>query len=134
MIEKRQHPRVLVQDLHAEIYVTSPDLIQTTVLKGTVVDMSHSGIKIKLISVMPSITQQSNITIVLTNINLSTPIKITGMLRYISESKECGIMFSSNTGTSLIDGFVFECVRSRPTSAPDKAETTLKEPQQRLLF
>lgn len=118
MLEKRQHPRVKIQELHAEICVSAADPFQRCILQGSVLDMSNTGIKIKLLTAMPKIPAHSNISIVLTNVNLSTPLKIKGMLRHVSADNECGIAFSSQTSTLEVDEFVFECVRNNAFSAP----------------
>lgn len=114
MTEKRQNSRVLVRDLHADISVIGPDSLLVTTLTGGVVDMSYSGIKIKLLTAMPNIASQSKITIILTGASLSTPMTIKGMVRHISAANECGIAFTNELGMPEIDSFVFECIRKIP--------------------
>jgi hypothetical protein len=116
MVEKRQHSRILVQDLHAEICVTEPGACQQSILQGSVIDMSNSGIKIKLLSPMPHTSSMSKISIVLTNSNLSNPMTIKGMVRHISVNNECGVAFSNQTENADIDEFLFECVRNNATN------------------
>ena len=116
MIEKRQHSRILVQDLHAEICVTESGTSQQSILQGSVVDMSNSGIKIKLLSPMPHTSPMSKISILLTNSNLSNPMTIKGMVRHISVNNECGVAFSNEVGNADIDEFLFECVRNIATN------------------
>jgi hypothetical protein len=114
MLEKRQEARVLAQDLHADICVMGPDSEILTTMKGEVVDMSYSGIKIKLSAAMPNIPSQSKITILLSNPNLTTPVTIKGMVRYLSKENDCGIAFANEQGKSELGKFLFECVRKIP--------------------
>ncbi|MDP5031914.1 MAG: PilZ domain-containing protein [Paraglaciecola sp.] len=117
MLEKRQHSRVLVEDLQADICFTDPDSDHVTVLTGGVVDMSYSGIKIKLGAALPNIPSLSKISIVLTSASLSTPMTIKGMVRHTSEQNECGIAFSSENGASDVGEYLFECIRKVPHNA-----------------
>ena len=64
--DKRQHPRLSLKGVHANITISNALSEDSIHLEGDMVDMSYSGIRIKLLSEMPQNLPASNVKIVLT--------------------------------------------------------------------
>lgn len=111
-IENRKHPRFNPQGLIANITIAPPPPAENILLKGIVIDMSYTGIKIKLSEMMPKDIPESNIQI---NLNLpesGLPFTIKGVIKYMNDDSECGMNYSNEHEEHDIDDFMFECVKS----------------------
>ena len=74
-------------------------------------DMSYSGIRIKLTSAMPDNLTDSDVKISLKLPNSDVSCIIKGHIRHISESTELGLQYASHHKEGDVDQFMFECVR-----------------------
>ncbi|WP_428355026.1 PilZ domain-containing protein [Methyloprofundus sp.] len=106
--EKRRHPRVEPNDLSAQILISRPPDEELT-MDGVVVDLSYSGIKIKLNS--PLVAKvKDKITITLKLPKTGIPIRIHGVIIHCHTESECGVHFIDPLAKKDMDGLMFECV------------------------
>lgn len=106
--EKRLHPRVEPQDLPVHITISRPP-DEALVLDGIVIDLSYSGVKIKLNA--PFIAKiNDQITIKINLPKSGIPIKIQGTIKHHMSQSECGVHFIDQPPKKAIDDLMFECV------------------------
>ncbi|RLA22659.1 MAG: PilZ domain-containing protein [Gammaproteobacteria bacterium] len=111
--EKRLHPRVKPKNLTAHITINRPP-DETLAMDGTVVDLSYSGIKIKLST--PLIAEiNDQITINLQLPKSGIPIRIHGVVVHRRSAIECGLHFVDQPPRQAIDDLMFECVKHHPS-------------------
>ncbi|MFT5452416.1 MAG: hypothetical protein ACI9N9_001908 [Enterobacterales bacterium] len=111
-IENRKHPRFNPQGITANISIAPPPPDEHILLNGIVIDMSYTGIRIKLSEKMPKNIPESKIKI---NLNLpgsGLPFTIQGVIKYMTDDSECGMKYIQDTQEHEIDDFMFECVKS----------------------
>jgi hypothetical protein len=116
MIDKRKHIRFEFKGIHANITLYPASSQETILLQGVVVDMSYSGIKIKLFSAIPANIGESKMEIHLTLPKSSLPIAIKGMIRYVNPQSEMGFKFAGGHAKQEIDDLLFECVKTPTTT------------------
>ncbi|MGK0268722.1 MAG: hypothetical protein ACI8Y3_001339 [Paraglaciecola sp.] len=116
MIDKRKHIRFEFKGILANITLYPASSQETILLQGVVVDMSYSGIKIKLFSAIPANIGESKMEIHLTLPKSSLPIAIKGMIRYVNPQSEMGFKFAGDHAKQEIDDLLFECVKTPPTT------------------
>jgi hypothetical protein len=116
VIENRKHPRFNPQGLIANITIVPPSPAEHIMLKGIVIDMSYSGIKIKLSEMMPKDIPESKIKIHLTLPNSGLPFTIQGVIKYMNDDAVCGLNYLQEHNEQEIDDFMFECIKC--VSAP----------------
>ncbi len=109
--EKRRHPRFNPKGITASICIIPPSPDEEVSLQGTIVDMSYSGVKIKLSSAMPEDLPKSKIRIDLTLPESGIPFTINGVIKHISEPSECGFHYSEHHSEDEVDELMFECVK-----------------------
>ena len=95
----------------ADITIAPPPPDEQIALQGKVIDMSYSGIRIKLTEMMPRNIPESKIKINMVMPNSGIPFTIQGVIKYLSEDSECGFSFDNNHAETELDDFMFECVR-----------------------
>ncbi len=106
--EKRVHQRIEPTHLAAQISITHPST-PPIITEGTVLDISYSGIKIKLSQPL-TVEKNDKITI---NLNLpksGIPIAIHGIVKHCLSKSECGIYFGDLHPEESVDDLLFECV------------------------
>lgn len=111
-IDKRKHPRIKPQNLTATITIFPPEPKGEIHLEGLVLDMSASGIKIKLFSAMPNDIPKSKITINVTMPKSGIPIIIKGIIKRLDNQSECGIQYFKDHPNKEIDNLLFECIKT----------------------
>jgi hypothetical protein len=74
--------------------------------------MSYSGIKIKLLSAMPSDLPESKIIIAVTMPKSGISITIKGSIRHFNEEAEYGMLYSEDQHEHAGDDFMFECIKT----------------------
>lgn len=79
------------------------------------VDMSYSGIRIRLLSEMPQNLPDSNVKIVLTLPSSGICCTIKGSIRHINADSEVGLHYSDYHKENEVDAFMFECVKHMDT-------------------
>jgi hypothetical protein len=110
-IEQREHPRYTSSDLNAVITISPPPPDEWIHLEGTVLDMSHTGIKIKLHSAMPDGIPTSKILINIIMPKSGLLVKVHGFIRHMSDASECGINYHKDHSEDELKNLLFECVK-----------------------
>lgn len=110
--EKRRHPRFCPSGILADIYLTQHDIGEDIHMQGCLIDMSYSGIRIKLPAAMPEKVNQSQIKITLTLPNSNLTCCIKGEIRHIGASTEVGLHYAEQHKEQDVDEFMFECIRN----------------------
>jgi len=105
--DKRIHPRIEPQNLAAQIKITRP--AEESLMEGIVLDISYSGIKIKLNSPI-QVEENDQITISLQLPTSGIPIAIHGIIKHQLSNAECGIYFGDLHPEEFVDDLLFECV------------------------
>ena len=111
-IENRKHERFKPQGLDAIITIYPPAPKEEIYLQGTVVDMSYSGIRVKLCSAMPTDIPESKILINFTMPKSGLPIKIKGIIRHIDAESECGVKYAQQYPKDEVDELMLECIKT----------------------
>ncbi|MFT5925212.1 MAG: hypothetical protein ACI9LE_002218 [Paraglaciecola sp.] len=111
MIEKREHVRFKPKGVLANIAIYPASPHEKISLQGVVIDMSYSGIKIKLSSAIPANIGESKMEIYLTLPKSAFPIAIKGVIRHVNPQSEIGFKFAENHAKQEIDDLLFECVK-----------------------
>ena len=109
--EQRKHPRFNPKGLTAKIDLISLSSDEVLHLKGTIVDMSYSGIKIKLSADMPVEISESKIKIHLTLPDTNIPVTINGVIKHKSKQSEFGLHYSEHHSEDEVDHLMFECIK-----------------------
>jgi len=109
--DKRKHPRFNPVGLTATIDLAPLSSDEEFHLKGTVLDMSYSGIKIKLFSEMPEELPKSKIKIYLTIPDTGIQVTINGMIKHVNEQSVYGLNYSDEHQENEIDDLMFECIK-----------------------
>jgi len=111
LMDKREYPRYTSSDLSAVITISPPPPDELISLKGTVLDMSQNGIKIKLHSAMPANIPTSKILINIVMPKSGIPVKIRGFIRHISDESEYGINYHKDHKEDELKNLLFECIK-----------------------
>lgn len=111
-IENRKSPRYASSDLNAVITISPPPPEEGIHLKGTVLDMSQGGVKIKLHSAMPDNIPTSKILIKIVMPQSGLPVKIRGSIRHMNNESECGISYHDDHNEDELDNLLFECIKT----------------------
>ncbi len=110
--EKRRHPRFSPIGLTATIDLSPVSSDEEIHLQGTVIDLSYSGIKIKLFSEMPEELPKSKIKIYLTIPDTGIQVTINGMVKHVNNKSEYGLKYSEQNAEQEVDALMFECIKS----------------------
>jgi len=116
--EHRTHPRFVADNIMAKIAVKPPPPNKEFIVDGKLIDMSYTGIKIKLKYPLPSYINYSEIKIVIIMPKSGIPISIQGIIRYCNEQNEYGLQFSDQADEQTVDKLVFECIKRKRKSIP----------------
>lgn len=107
---QRYHPEGLTA--HIVINIASDSEI---VIDGDVVDISYTGIKIKLSKPLTHIIDQGKLVISITLPQSKVPIQIHGTIKHIANKSEFGLQYHNNQPELDIDDLMFECIKLVPT-------------------
>ena len=107
--DNRTHVRFNPKGLKATVTIFHPLVNQDIHLQGNVIDMSYSGIKIKLLSALPADLTDSKIKIALTMPKSGISITIKGSIRHFNQHSEYGMRYSKEHTEQAVDDFMFEC-------------------------
>jgi PilZ domain len=111
-VERRQSPRFNPQGLKASITLEPPH--DPANLQGEVVDISHTGVKIKLNSpAAAGLNGKVKIQLFLPESGI--PFSISGILKYHNNSDELGLHYMDCPVVEALDSFMFECVKLSKT-------------------
>lgn len=107
-LEQRAYPRIEPKDFPVDISITRlPD--KKLSMSGVVVDLSYTGIKIKLNSpLLVEINDQITINLKLPKSGI--PIRIKGLVKHNLSELECGIHFINQPPQKEMDDLMLECV------------------------
>jgi c-di-GMP-binding flagellar brake protein YcgR len=107
--ERRQSPRFNPEGLKASIFLDAPD--QDTInMEGKVIDISHTGVKIKLKEPMPiSVDRKIRIEFLLPESGI--PFSISGVLKHHNSAGEMGLHYMDCPVVEALDNFIFECIK-----------------------
>ncbi len=109
--ENRKYPRFRPNNLNASISIEPPPPGEKLTFEGTVINMSHSGIKIKLNSPVNIDIQKSALLINLTLPESGVPVTIRGMIKHLNNDSEYGFEYSEKLPKSDADKLMFECIK-----------------------
>jgi hypothetical protein len=117
--EKRSRKRFNPEGLTAHIIIDPPPPDSEIVIDGEVVDMSYTGIKIKLNKPLSSIVEQGEIRISIVLPQSGVSLSIHGMIRHIKDGCECGLQYAERHTEDEMDDLMFECIRYAPHNCQD---------------
>ena len=109
--DNRKHPRFKPNGLVANIIIEPPPPADEIILEGTVVDMSYTGIKIKLKTPIREDMPESEILIRLIMPESGVPVSIHGIIKHLNAESECGLQYSENHLEHDVDDLMFECIK-----------------------
>lgn len=115
--EKRSHPRFTLDGLTANITLI-PFGRETIELKGQVIDISYSGIKICLQSPLPE-ESEGKVKIVIVLPESKIPLTIQGIIKHCLPGSKYGLQYSELSSKADLDLLMFECIKYKNTKKPD---------------
>ena len=107
--ERRRHPRLALNDLKAHITI-SRSFEDNIEMDGQVIDLSYSGIKIRLDTPLPE-TADGVLTIIIILPESRIPLTIHGEIKQISPPLDYGLQYINNPSEQDFDQLMFECVK-----------------------
>jgi hypothetical protein len=110
--EKRQHPRYNPVGLNVQVTICDQESETEITYQGSVVDLSYSGIKIKLTRPMDANISNSEIRIDMTLPESGVPLTIRGIIRHLTDYHEYGLEFTQNDSSNKLDDLIFECIKT----------------------
>jgi len=110
-LDHRKHPRFCPDGLIAQITIVPPPPENQIKLEGRVLDMSYSGIKIKLDKALGRSFPVSDILISLVMPSSGVPVSIRGMIKHTDKQSECGLQYTDQFSENSIDDLMFECIK-----------------------
>jgi len=108
--DKRRLPRFNPAGLMAHITLEPHTKGKGRSFEGTVIDMSYTGIKIKLNTPIIEDIPESEILITLNMPESGVPITIRGIIKHLTDDTECGLQYS-NSREHDMDHILFECIK-----------------------
>ena len=110
--DNRRHVRFNPKELKATLTIFQPLINKDIHLQGNVIDMSYSGIKIKLLSPLPPDLPESKIkiTVIMSKSGISFTIK--GSIKHFNKQAEYGLHYSEEDNENAVDDFMFECIKT----------------------
>lgn len=107
--ERRIHPRLSINGLKAHI---SLDCLKNAPLEidGDVIDISYTGIKIRLDSPLPE-QSEGTVKIVIVLPESKIPLTIHGEIKHFRPRFEYGLHHGNHSTEEALDELMFECVK-----------------------
>jgi len=110
--ENRNHPRFSPKGLSANISIEPSPPSDKVIMDGTIINISYSGIKIKLNSPCNEDIQKGVVTINLTLPESGVPITIRGTIKHLNNSaEEFGLQYAESHTENKVDNLMFECIK-----------------------
>lgn len=110
--EKRNHLRIKPKGLQAGLTINAQSQVIT--LDADILDISYSGIRVKLKQpIATDMTGNIRINMLLPESN--TPFSVHGILKHQTPNSECGLHYVDHVDGS-IDDLMFECVELDETT------------------
>ncbi|CCE24743.1 PilZ domain-containing protein [Methylotuvimicrobium alcaliphilum] len=112
--EQRKHPRISVKELKAHVSI---DRIRQAPIEidGDVIDISYTGIKIRLNSPLPE-KSEGIVKIVIVLPESKIPITIHGEIKHYCPHFEYGLHHGNYSTEEALDELMFECVKQTQTN------------------
>ncbi len=110
-IDKRVHKRFSPEGLVAHIIIDPPAPDDAIIIDGVVVDMSYSGIKIKLDQPLEHDVTEGELRISIKLPESGVTVSIHGMIRHVQEHGQCGLQYSDQHTEDELDSLMFECIK-----------------------
>jgi hypothetical protein len=114
--EKRAYPRYCPTGLQALIVVEEAGCIPFR-LTGEVIDISYTGIKIRL-TVPLARLNDGKVKIELTLPETGIPLTITGTVKHWASPSEFGLQYAEETPDIFKDNLLFECIKPADAKSP----------------
>lgn len=109
--DKRIHKRICPEGLIAHLIIDPMPPGEEILLDGEVMDMSYSGIKIKLNRPLTQDFQQAELKISIILPESGVTVSIRGIIRHVQKSHECGFQYDCQHTEEDLDSLMFECVK-----------------------
>lgn len=106
--ERRQSPRYCPKGLKAAICLEPSH--ETAYMEGEVVDISYTGIKIRL-DAPAAANMDGKVRIQVYLPESGIPLTITGILKHQSAPAEIGLHYAESPNVIELDKFMFECIK-----------------------
>jgi len=119
--DNRRHRRFSPNGLVANITIAPPLPADEITFEGVVVDMSYTGIKIKLNTPISDDMSASEILIELIMPESGVPVSIHGIIKYLNSEAECGLQYSEKHPEHKVDDLMFECIKVAEDHIQDKS-------------
>jgi hypothetical protein len=107
--DRRDQPRLKPKGLKAGISIDRPSS-QTQVFEGDIIDISYSGIRIRLKEPLKA-KFNDIISISLTLPESGTPFTINGSLKPQHIDSECCLHYADNHPDASVDDLLFDCIK-----------------------
>ncbi len=117
--DKRTHKRFNPEGLAAHIIIDPPPPDEEIIIDGQIVDMSYSGIKIKLKEPLAPGVEEAELRISIVLPQSGVPISIHGMIKHVQDQHECGLQYAEKHSEQELDDLLFECVKYAPHPEED---------------
>lgn len=112
--EKRDRKRIKPQGLNAHIIIDPFPPGEEIVIDGEVIDISYSGIKIKLEHPLQPSVEEGEVRISIRLPESGVPLTIHGSIRHLTDEGEYGLQYIAHHGEQGLDDLLFECVKQAP--------------------
>lgn len=112
--ERRLHPRLSIRGLKAHISIddSKNGAIE---MDGDVLDLSYTGIKIRLDSPIPQ-ECEGVIKIIIVLPESKIPLTINGEIKHFDAHYEYGLYHGNYSTEETLDALMFECVKLSPSN------------------
>ena len=110
--ERRTYPRLITKGLSATIKIIQPSA-KAICIGGDIMDISYSGIKIKLHEAFAA-NIEDDIIIQFTLPKSGIPVTIKGTVKHRNAELEYGLHYSGNPIEGSLDDLMFECIKYTP--------------------
>lgn len=117
--EKRNHRRFNPEGLSAHIIIDPPPPAEEIIIDGQVVDMSYSGIKIKLKEPLSRGIEEAELRISIMLPESGVSVSIHGMIKHIQDQHQCGLQYAQKHSEDELDNLMFECIKYAPHPAEE---------------
>ncbi len=122
--DNRKHPRINPIGLKAHISIEPAPPKDKLITEGVIIDMSYTGIKIKLKTPFAPNIAKGIIHINLTLPKSGVPITIRGMIKYLSDSSEYGLEYIDKNIENEVDDLMFECIKISADNVQENLESS----------
>ena len=112
--DKRIHQRFNPEGLAAHIIIDPPPPDEAIIIDGLVVDMSYSGIKIKLKQPFMQDVEEAELRISIVLPESGVTVSIHGLIKHVQAQHEFGLQYAERHTEDELDNLMFECVKFAP--------------------